>query len=92
MSDVQTEKSLIQKLDDAFLISEIFASRKMAAMLALGASAGLPILLVYKVLSAWLTEADVSRSTIGFFVKRVDSFCCSRHVSRDDCDELSESC
>jgi len=68
MSDVRTEKTLIQKLDDAFLISEIFASRKMAAMLALGASAGLPILLVYAVLSAWLREAGVSRSTIGFFV------------------------
>jgi len=68
MSSIKTEKTLIQKLDDTFLVSEIFASRKMAAMLALGASAGLPILLVYKVLSAWLREADVSRSTIGFFV------------------------
>ena len=68
MSDIQTEKSLIQKLDDAFLISEIFASRKMAAMLALGFSAGLPIMLVYTTLSAWLTEAGVSRSTVGFFI------------------------
>lgn len=31
-------------------------------------SAGLPIMLVYQVLSIWLREADVSRSTIGFFV------------------------
>ena len=68
MSDIKTEKTLIQKLDDAFLISEIFASRKMAAMLALGFSAGLPIMLVYTTLSAWLTEAGVSRSTIGFFI------------------------
>lgn len=37
-------------------------------MLFLGASAGLPIMLVYQVLSIWLREADVSRSTIGFFV------------------------
>lgn len=50
------------------MVSKIFASRKMAAMLALGASAGLPILLVYTVLSAWLRDVGVSRSTIGFFV------------------------
>ncbi len=60
--------SLVKKLDDIFMVSEIFASRKMAAMLALGASAGLPILLVYTVLSIWLREAGVSRSAIGFFV------------------------
>ena len=59
---------MIKKLDEVFLLSEIFASRKMAAMLALGASAGLPILLVYTVLSLWLREAGVSRTTIGFFV------------------------
>ena len=68
MSDVKIEKSLIQKLDDAFLISEIFASRKMAAMLALGFSAGLPIMLVYTTLSAWLREVGVDRATIGFFI------------------------
>ena len=43
-------------------------SPRNAAMLLLGASAGLPIMLVYQVLSIWLREADVSRSTIGFFV------------------------
>ena len=63
-----TTTSFFKKLDDVFLISEIFASRKMAAMLVLGASAGLPILLVYTVLSIWLREAGVSRSAIGFFV------------------------
>jgi len=68
MSDIKTEKRLIQKLDDAFLISEIFASRKMAAMLALGFSAGLPIMLVYTTLSAWLREVGVDRATIGFFI------------------------
>ncbi len=68
MSDVKTDETILGKLDDIFLISEIFASRKMAAMLALGASAGLPILLVYTVLSAWLRESGVSRSAIGFFV------------------------
>lgn len=43
-------------------------SPRNAAMLLLGASAGLPIMLVYQVLSIWLREAEVSRSTIGFFV------------------------
>jgi PAT family beta-lactamase induction signal transducer AmpG len=43
-------------------------SPRNAAMLCLGASAGLPIMLVYQVLSIWMREADVSRSTIGFFV------------------------
>lgn len=44
------------------------SSPRNAAMLCLGASAGLPIMLVYQVLSIWMREADVSRSTIGFFV------------------------
>ncbi len=36
-------------------------------MLCLGFSAGLPFLLVFSTLSAWLTEADVSRTAIGLF-------------------------
>ena len=43
-------------------------SPRNLAMLLLGASAGLPIMLVYQVLSIWMREAGVSRSTIGFFV------------------------
>ena len=46
----------------------VVQSPRNLAMLLLGASAGLPIMLVYQVLSIWLREADVSRSTIGFFV------------------------
>jgi len=64
----ESQPSLVKKLDEFFLISEIFKSRKMAAMLGFGFSAGLPILLVYTVLSMWLREAGVSRSAIGFFV------------------------
>ncbi|MBT4160495.1 MAG: MFS transporter [Gammaproteobacteria bacterium] len=33
----------------------------------LGFSGGLPFLLVFSTLTAWLTEGDISRSTIGFF-------------------------
>ncbi|HED35293.1 MAG TPA: MFS transporter [Gammaproteobacteria bacterium] len=36
-------------------------------MLFLGFSAGLPYLLVFSTLSAWLTDSDISRTTIGFF-------------------------
>lgn len=49
-------------------MSQIARSPRNLAMLFLGASAGLPILLVYTVLSMWMREAGVSRSTIGFFV------------------------
>jgi len=68
MGETQTQKTVLQKLNHAFLISEIFASKKMAAMLALGFSAGLPIMLVYTTLSAWLRDVGVSRTTIGFFI------------------------
>ncbi|MCX7069394.1 MAG: MFS transporter [Gammaproteobacteria bacterium] len=44
-----------------------YADPKMQAMLALGFSSGLPFLLVFSTLSAWLTQAGVKRATIGFF-------------------------
>jgi MFS transporter, PAT family, beta-lactamase induction signal transducer AmpG len=40
---------------------------RIASMFALGFSAGLPFLLVFTTLTAWLTEAGVTRSAIGFF-------------------------
>ena len=45
----------------------VYARPRVVAMLFLGFSAGLPFLLVFSTLSAWLTEVDVSRATIGFF-------------------------
>ena len=36
-------------------------------MLFLGFSAGLPYLLVFSTLSAWLADADVDRAAIGYF-------------------------
>ncbi len=45
----------------------VYAHPRIAAMLCLGFSAGLPFLLVFSTLSAWLTEAGVSRTTIGLF-------------------------
>ncbi len=45
----------------------IYTQPRVIAMMFLGFSAGLPFLLVFSTLTAWLTEGDVSRSTIGFF-------------------------
>jgi PAT family beta-lactamase induction signal transducer AmpG len=43
----------------------VYLHRRVLAMLFLGFSAGLPLLLVFGTLSAWLREAGVDRSTIG---------------------------
>ena len=43
----------------------LFADRKLALMLALGFSSGLPFLLVFSTQSAWLREAGVAREHIG---------------------------
>jgi len=43
------------------------AQRDVAVMVALGLSAGLPLLLVFGTLSVWLTEAGVPRAEITFF-------------------------
>ena len=48
------------------LITEIVADPRLALMLALGFSAGLPYLLVFSTLSAWLREAGIARTQIGF--------------------------
>ena len=45
----------------------VYLRPRVIAMLFLGFSAGLPFLLVFSTLSAWLTEAGISRSAIGLF-------------------------
>lgn len=45
----------------------IYGDRRVVAILFLGFSSGLPILLIAGTLSTWLREADVSRSAIGLF-------------------------
>jgi len=45
----------------------VYAQPRVLVMLFLGFSAGLPLLLVFGTLSAWLTEADVKKSAIGYF-------------------------
>lgn len=46
---------------------KVYLRPRVIAMLFLGFSAGLPFLLLFSTLSVWLREADVARSTIGFF-------------------------
>jgi PAT family beta-lactamase induction signal transducer AmpG len=45
----------------------VFAERRALVMLALGFSAGLPFLLVFDTLSAWLRDDGLSLEVIGFF-------------------------
>jgi MFS transporter, PAT family, beta-lactamase induction signal transducer AmpG len=45
----------------------VYFHPRVAAMLFLGFAAGLPYLLVFTTLTAWLTEVGVSRASIGFF-------------------------
>ncbi len=45
--------------------AEIFRDPRLALMLALGFSSGLPFLLIFSTQSAWLREAGVSRAAIG---------------------------
>ena len=40
---------------------------RVITMLFLGFSAGIPILLIFSTLSAWLTEAGVKKSAVTFF-------------------------
>src|SRR6516165_2099119 len=46
-------------------VADILSDRKLALMLGLGFSSGLPFLLIFSTQSAWLREAGVSRSAIG---------------------------
>jgi PAT family beta-lactamase induction signal transducer AmpG len=45
----------------------VFFERRSLVMLALGFAAGLPNLLIFDTLSAWLREAGLSLEVIGFF-------------------------
>ena len=47
------------------LLADILTDRRLALMLALGFSSGLPFLLVFSTQSAWLREVGISRTEIG---------------------------
>src|SRR5882672_7181814 len=45
----------------------LYADRRVLMILPLGFASGLPLLLTFSTLSAWLATADISRSAIGAF-------------------------
>ena len=45
----------------------VYLKPRVLGMLFLGFSAGLPFLLIFSTLSLWLRDAEVSRTTVGFF-------------------------
>ena len=47
--------------------TKVYLDRRVITVLFLGFASGLPILLVYSTLSAWLSEAGVSKTAIGLF-------------------------
>jgi len=59
---VRTRKDTIRSWLDALVV---YRNPRVLAMLLLGFSAGLPLLLVFGTLSTWLREEGVDRSTIG---------------------------
>lgn len=56
--------SRVKSWGEAF---SIYKNKRVIAMLFLGFSAGLPFLLVFSTLSAWLHDYAVTKTTIGFF-------------------------
>ena len=55
-------------LSDTFRTAwQLYSPPRVVVMLFLGFSAGLPYLLVFSTLSAWLADADVDRAAIGYF-------------------------
>ncbi|WP_394131414.1 AmpG family muropeptide MFS transporter [Shewanella maritima] len=54
----------LSRFIDAF---SIYYNRRVLALLLLGFSAGLPLMLVFSTLSFWLREAGVDRAAIGYF-------------------------
>lgn len=61
------QPSLTRAASSRFESLAIYADPKVIAILLLGFSSGLPILLVLTTLSTWLAEVGVSKSTIGLF-------------------------
>lgn len=48
--------------------SRVYLERRVLVILFLGFSSGLPLLLVYQTLSAWLAEVGISKTAIGAFL------------------------
>ncbi|MSO98155.1 MAG: MFS transporter [Rhodospirillaceae bacterium] len=61
------ETAASDKMNGWFAALGVFLERRTLVMLALGFSAGLPFLLIFDTLSAWLRESGLSLEVIGFF-------------------------
>src|SRR5210317_1463863 len=59
MTKTQTHKSWVEALT-------VYREPRVLAMLFLGFSAGLPLLLVFGTLSGWLARVGIDKTTIGF--------------------------
>ncbi|MEQ8193968.1 MAG: AmpG family muropeptide MFS transporter, partial [Rhodospirillales bacterium] len=60
-------RSLSDRARSFWAAAALYRERRVLVILLLGFSSGLPLLLVYSTLSAWLTEAGVSLTAIGLF-------------------------
>ncbi len=60
-------QSLTEKTRSIWREASVYRERRVVVILLLGFSSGLPLLLVYATLSAWLKEAGVSLTAIGLF-------------------------
>jgi PAT family beta-lactamase induction signal transducer AmpG len=68
INDIYCRKRIIETMDTKRSLLEIYGTRKMAAMLLLGFSSGLPLYLSSKVpLQAWLTREGIGLTAIGAF-------------------------
>ncbi len=63
----EDRRTRTSRIRSACAAVSIYLEPRSLAIFALGFSAGLPFLLVFSTLSAWLREVDVSRATIGLF-------------------------
>ena len=61
---MQEYKTSLQSWHDAILV---YTRPRIISMVFLGFSAGLPFLLVFSTLSAWLRDSGIALTTIGFF-------------------------
>jgi PAT family beta-lactamase induction signal transducer AmpG len=64
---MSTEAEVVRAKRNTLSALAVFLDRRMLVMLALGFSAGLPFLLIFDTLSAWLRASGISLEVIGFF-------------------------
>lgn len=66
MADTPTQ-SVSERTRSFWAAARVYRERRVVVILLLGFSSGLPLLLVYATLSAWLKESGISLTAIGLF-------------------------